>query len=184
MLRNALLIQLMFLFIPYQFACASNYSEIADEILHSYSKQMRKEYGLKVYGSGGRTYCDIHHIGIDYAYFDSISKEEARRLYVTVCEGLIQKYNENKKIRPYFHNFPVTENDIQVTIVFVNKQGNHFPLGSITGICVGNDGQLRYISEDPKTPVLQILYAEPYVEAVRIVLEEKNKLVAASGSNL
>ena len=153
-----------------------DFREDALKMRSEYANKVAKEKKLSVSGSG-QGYSDaVEELIISFDSKTLLTLPEARKLYVEIVEGFIQKVNSNKNIRPFLLEYPFTADNASIKLSFIDK--NH-PKGCtfspyITYISVVN-GEVDYSIYDMETEMLDTLHSEPYKVALEIVKSEGNK---------
>lgn len=130
--------------------------------------------GWQVYGTGGGMMNDIKSVSLSFQtrYTPDISM--ARAIFVYSMEDLLDRYNSSESARPYLHNFPFTNKNIDLSLRFLALDGGRPPEGLVTYVTNFN-GIVMYCSFDPdpnNVNELKVLLKEPYEEALRIILTE------------
>jgi hypothetical protein len=97
---------------------SEDYIAMVDRLVNAYDKQMRKEYGLRLAGSGGGFMNDVNCISLYYEATQSVDDANARRVLVDCVEKLLCRINSDKKLRPYLHNYPFTAYNLDICISF------------------------------------------------------------------
>ena len=117
-------------------------SELCPEykLIDTFSERIKPETGLvlRSYGTNNhlpKGYQFKNGVGdftADYTAYktqqDVISLEEARRLIISVAEGLLQEINSNPIVRPDLDVYPMTSDLLTISINF--KDENHIELGN------------------------------------------------------
>lgn len=163
---------LFFIFLIFSSFKAS-YCKLSDKIYIPYNKELKKQKGLYLAGSGGAMMNDIQKVNAHYVAFKNLSIKEARRLYVEVVEGYLTRYNQNEPIRPYLHTYPFTVDNIEVMIAFENETGQRVDKDFVALMFIGKKQRLIYETYDHEIDNFIRLYAEPYETARDIVMAEK-----------
>lgn len=95
------------------------------EIIKNYSKNLEKSKGieLKLYGldyAGPDKVYDgkIHEIGLGYSIEKRMHYKEARELFYSIVDELLEKINKDKRIQNYFYHTPVGYQDLHVGLSF------------------------------------------------------------------
>ena len=166
------------------FVASYAYADHATEglrILSEYSKEMQRKYDLVTVGSGGAMMKDIEMLGLRFNTAKKLTIPEARKLYVNVIEGLINKTNNDKKARPYLHDYPFTQKNVNIMISFYKSHPfiiqNRMNDGFITLIFISR-GNICYNIYDPTKDEykrLVTIHEEPYEEALKIVQKDTGK---------
>lgn len=188
---------LMFLFLLH--SCNSESANVLDryfdQVVRVFTNEMKHQYGLICVGSGGSVKEKIEIFSIRFYCYQHVSIEEARALYVTITDRLIEIINDNERIRPFLRIYPFPAERADISISFVNKNNSECLDGSVTFVCQGK-GKLHFSKSELQTIVYQPiidnadgsiirgertaqeivsvdLHNEPYEEAVNIVHAQK-----------
>lgn len=145
------------------------YVKLSHKISDQYSRDMLSQHGFRQFGSGGGFYYNVDHISIIYFSEKMVTKDEARKLYLEVVEGLIARYNADIPIRPYLSKYPFDQKNMDITIRF-NPQSpltyiSYSPYGDVIIFHV------RKGLEPSKYDTTE----EPYEEAYKIVFGHERK---------
>ena len=116
---------------------------------------------------------DIQKVNSHYESFECLTVDEARRLYVDVVEGYLERYNQNEEIRPYLHNYPFTVDNVEVMIGFKPVQQQKMDQLFVALMYVGKNQRLLYRAYNHETEKFTYLYEEPYETAREIVMRER-----------
>ena len=100
-----------------------DYEQIADQITAETGRQLKKEKGLVLIGTGGGMMYDIQMMAMSFNFYQEVSIEKARKLLVYTAEKYLKNINANKEVRPYLHDNPFTEKNIEIAIFFHKKDG-------------------------------------------------------------
>jgi len=152
-----------------------NFWKLAQKIMGEYSQEMRKKHSFEVAGSGGSAAYDMQVATITYAGYQSLNIDEARRLFIEVVDGLAYKFNKDKVIRPFLHDYPFTRQNIDIALTFKNGTDLFITQGKIAHVAAGGS-DIIYSIYNSTTRRLETVFQEPYEEALRIVREEKIKM--------
>ena len=159
------------------------YLTYVHEIINSFSKDMQKEYGLICVGSGGRMPHDVEEIDIMFYCYQYATIAEARQLFVTVTEKLVDKINQNEKIRPFLREYPFTSKPADriftwsranISLSFCKKDGSHYLDGSVASVCQARDGKISYdAAELQKRKLPNIIGLDGKIEVVGEEIERE-----------
>lgn len=148
------------------------YSRLASRLVKEHISEMQKE-GFHAYMTGGGMMYDVEDISVGFESNRTPTLEEARVLYVRGVERLLNRVNQDLKIRPYLHNYPFTVADLtymlEFSYVVVDVSGSG-PIADV--MCV--KGKVCYSVYDPansSTMPVRTIHRESYDEALRIVRE-------------
>ena len=153
------------------------YVQIAHKITQETGKQIEKEKGLVLAGTGGGMMDDIQMMAMGFDLYHEVSLKEARELVVYATEKYLENINAKKEIRAHLHNSPFTAKNIEIRIWISNPDRSNLPFNSIKYIS-GLEGRISYYSKVSGKP--KLLLRETYEEALEIVNNENNPLTKAS----
>ena len=146
-----------------------DYVRYANEIISSFAKQIKKEFGLDCESSGGSMPYDVEEISISFAAYQRATIEEARELEVKITEKFVEMINKHEKIRPFLREYPFPSSRTTVAISFHKKNNSRYTDGSVSYVSQVRNN-LYYCAEDPNNRYRFIdLKEEPYEEALKIV---------------
>jgi hypothetical protein len=92
----------------------------------------------------------------------------ARELLVNVVEEYLSEINADERIRPYLHNYPFTDKNLEIEIVFRNPDGSKVASGKIN-VASADEGKIFYYVDYPEKHTLKILYEETYEQAIQAI---------------
>lgn len=165
----------MFLFFcNMSFAFKCNYSERASKLQKQYIKEIKKKYDLTVCGTGAAMPDDIKELKLCFEKEGCYSINEVRELYVKVADGFIDLINDDTAIRPYLHEYPFTENNIELGIIFEDEMGHFVNSNYVASVDVIN-GKIYFKYYDSKEGRLKNITVEPYQEAREKVYSQQNQ---------
>jgi hypothetical protein len=154
-----------------------DYEQIADQITAKTGKQLKKEKGLILVGTGGRMMNDIQMMAMSFFLYHEVSLEEARELVVYAAEKYLNNINANKKITPFLHDTPFTKKNIEINLFIYKPDRSSLDSDKIYYISMLKGGLSYYAKAPDRT---KALIKETYEEALEIVNNEKNSLPKAS----
>lgn len=174
-----LFIALLFVKICGSCFAAEKYSHLAYKIIEEHSNQQRK-MGFTLFGSGGSWTTDFKTISLDYISKLELDVPKARKLYIQSVQDLIERFNSNREVRPFLHDYPFTYNNIDITLNFYIRDPKS---GKYRDSYVSMlKGKVFYDVHRDQKPGYDTFYEEPYEEAVRLVQME-NLLRAPENKN-
>jgi len=99
-----------------------NYCKITDHLIKEYIHQIRTKLDLNIMGWGGAMLDNVKGIYIDFTCSNSATFEEARELLVKAVDTLLTIINSSEEIRPYLANYPFTDKNLRLGILFPSTQ--------------------------------------------------------------
>jgi len=153
-----------------------DYEILGRKVRSQTAKQLRKEVDLIPAGTMGQMMGDIQAMGLSFNYYNLLDLEEARDLLVYAAEVFLKNINENKKIRPYLHNYPFTPKNIEIVIFMYQPDGSEPNQGNLSVLSL-KDGILTYELAAPnKYAPWPILHEETYEEGLEIYQNLKKRI--------
>lgn len=147
---------------------SEDYEIYVNQIINSFAKQMKIEFGLNCTGSGGKMPFDVENIEVDFVSFQRANIEEARKLEVIVTERFIEAINSHEKIRPFLREYPVKADRARIGILFKQQNKKPYTDGSVAYVFQVKN-RIYYNADSETSPTLISLADEPYDEALKIV---------------
>ncbi|WP_420421710.1 hypothetical protein [Simkania sp.] len=92
------------------------YEKISDKITAKTAKTLSKKYQLDPVGSGGSMMHDVKKLFLSFNCYHPLSIDESRELVINCVNEYLKSVNENKEVRPFLHNFPFNEQNIELAI--------------------------------------------------------------------
>ncbi len=144
------------------------YIVLVDKMMVEFSNEMLQEekFYLTRYGGGLRH--DIEMVCLGYRTKRRATVEEARELFIKYSQKLLQRINEDEKMRPFLNQYPFTANDIEFGLSFVQKNNRPFTDGSVAYVSVVRGNIYYYRYDGGKRDFVEIL-KEPYQDALQHV---------------
>jgi hypothetical protein len=159
-----------FLFLLTAFAHREpDYCKMVDRITENYLKEMAEPRGLTLSGYGGAMMDDIQRVTLRFLSHDALNVDEARILYVEMMGEFLRRINCHEKVRPHLHNFPFEDDNIKLTISFVNSEGHTIRDGHVALMSIARDHKLYFAAYNPDIEDFYTLCEESYEEARRKV---------------
>lgn len=136
-------------------------------ILKPYFRQLHRENGWRVFAEGQNNYNEKPVITVFCWAPQRFSIEEARRSFVEESQKIINVFNRKRsRNQGYF-----TIENLGLSVNFVNECYQNFEapfVASVSSVA----GHILYRALATGSGELEVVYEEPYQEAVRIVQEE------------
>ncbi|MBM3192256.1 MAG: hypothetical protein FJZ63_06385 [Chlamydiae bacterium] len=143
------------------------YVEYADNITKKFCADVAKKHLIFYYGGGGGFLKNVERIFLDFSAVKNLNIEEARSLVLDCTEDLLQRINNDKKIKPYLEHYPFTEKGLRLSISFDTPDQKRVSSKYVAHVLATN-GSIYYSSYDHKKQQLVDLYEEPYQEALKL----------------
>jgi hypothetical protein len=145
------------------------YTQYVDEIIHSFSKQIKKEFSFECTASGGSMPYDVEKISMKFAAPRSATIEEARELEIKITEKFVECINAHEKIRPFLREYPFPSSRAAVMISF-NTPKKFSLSNNQVELVFQTKNKIFYQATNRENPYLyDTLKEEPYEEALKIV---------------
>ncbi len=146
----------------------ADHCKISKSITANYVNECATPQGLALIGYGGAMLDDIQSITLTFLSFDRLTVDEARVLYIGMMEDFLQRINTDDSIRPYLHNFPFEERNIELTIGFEDTKRKITSDGHVALMSIGKDHKIYFAAYDSDTQKFYDLHEESYNEALQL----------------
>lgn len=100
---------------------SKSHEPLIDAIFAAYQREMWDDYELEIERIGGKLVNGVEEIGIRLIHFHPTHIEKARELQVIATERMLYLINNNKQLRPYVNDFPLTIDKLKVVVLFRKK---------------------------------------------------------------
>jgi len=143
-------------------ACAKPpaYVKSADDVTKSFSEKMLRENALISLGAGGYYHeKSVNALYADYELFQPYSKEEAKALLTQIIPQFVDHINTSEEIRPYLQTYPVTSDQVSISIAFFDQ--DHNPYDKLAQIHL-YQGKLYYSTYDREKKAYLAVENEKY----------------------
>lgn len=146
---------------------------------HALSEQFyrtyRAENQLAQDGSGGGCVDGVATVAGSFISYRKVNVDQARRLFVRGVEMWCAIFNQNLAIRPYLRNFPFIYSNVDLMLSFEDPvSGQNISPPYVSLIYFDRD-KIAYRYFDKLSGSYFHCHEEPYVEALRIVQEERER---------
>ena len=111
---------------------------------------------------------NIEMVSLGYHIKRHATVEEARELFIKYSQKLLQRINEDEKMRPFLNQYPFTEKDIRFGLSFVQQNKKEFTDGSVAYVSLVRENIYYYRYDGEKQRFVEIL-EEPYQVALQHV---------------
>lgn len=151
-----------------------NYVIYADQVTARFMKEVKKEFGLDSFGSGGSMPNDIEALHVTFTTSKRVDIEKARELEVRLTEKFLHIINSHEKIRPFLRDYPFPPKRADITILFQDKPTKSQSKINIIRVYQSKNMIFYYI-RDEKTGSKVLFKEEPYEEAYKMVQQKLAK---------
>jgi hypothetical protein len=152
-----------------------SYITMANRLLSKTAKQLKIEKDLIPIGDNGQMMGDIKTMGLSFNYYHLLNLEKARELLLYASNVFLKNINENKEIRPYLHNYPFTQKNIELVIFICQANGNEPNLGDLSVLTLRRGSLTFKLSAPNKSSHCPILHEETYETGLEIYQNSKNE---------
>ncbi|MES2272909.1 MAG: hypothetical protein V4487_01810 [Chlamydiota bacterium] len=134
------------------------YAEVMS-VINMYSKIVKKEKNIELRGYGlhhagpDKIYDGkIHEINLSYSIDKKMKFTEARGLFYSLVDGLLECLNKKESIRNYFRHYPVDYSDLHFRLSFNYDDEVYLSVGDISMIGI-LENKIKYfiVEEDGGT---------------------------------
>ncbi len=144
------------------------YIVLVDKMTVEFSANLFQEEGLYLSNYGGGLMDNIKMVSLGYHIKRHATVEEARELFIKYSQKLLQRINEDEKMRPFLNQYPFTEKDIRFRLSFVQKNNRPFTDGSVAHVSLVRENIYYDRYDGEKKRFIEIL-KEPYQDALQHV---------------
>jgi hypothetical protein len=158
------------LFSGYEFR--NYYQEVQSKVMEEFCSK----YDLVVTGVGGGAYQELTSVDIQFSFRRKVDVDQARLVIVDATETLIQRINEDKRLRPFLAVYPCGLETADVTLTF-DKWNQEGKVDSVIDfIFISKKGSLFFeksrATKDENGSYFDLIHSESYEESRRIVVEQ------------
>lgn len=163
---------LMFLFIPNK-GHPEKITKTADTAIKAFAKEMKKEHGWVLSGSGG-SFCNPDEYIINLCFYtnDRAKLPQGRKAIIETSDKLIEFINKNEKYKKIFKDKIFSKNNLKITLDFKHNNSKQEEYEYLQGITLRKDKVLYFYLINEKV-VLKDEEIETYEQAREIVVQEK-----------
>lgn len=140
-------------------ACAmhkkSNSYDQVMTIINNYLKPLKKEKNIELRGYG------LHYAGLDKIYDGKIHEidlsvsiqkrmkfDEAKKLYYSIVNGLLEALNKNEALQDCFYHYPVTYKDLYFRLNFDYESKGYLGVGDVSMVAILENEIMYFIVEE------------------------------------
>jgi hypothetical protein len=151
-------------------ACSSTPYEIelSRQIINTFSIKMKKVNNLTLIGlgyRGGDPSGKLKAFSLTYVGQKFVNIEQARDLFIGLCEELLAQINANKKMKPWLADYPYTGKNLNIMLAFYEEPSKKVSPPYIALVSVLNGWVYYSTYENGK---LTDAYEETYEDALKI----------------
>jgi hypothetical protein len=147
---------------------SEDYEKLADKITYKIAKQLLIEKNMYLIGTGGQMMDDIQMMAMSFEVCRPLNVPKARQLLISAIQKYLSEINNDEKIRPYLHQYPFTDKNIQIDFWIRNPDGSRVALDKIYYVSAIN-GILRYYIDDPEKFSRKLVHEESYGEVLQLI---------------
>ncbi|MBM3198220.1 MAG: hypothetical protein FJZ58_03080 [Chlamydiae bacterium] len=116
---------------------------VSNEVTKVLAKKLYDKYDLIIVGTGGGITDTIRNLFLGFQFHQPTTAEEARELIVNVTNVCLQEINSHPEWLSYFTEYPVTVNNIELSIYIHRADYSDFALGAVRYVLM-NEGKWCY----------------------------------------
>ncbi len=145
---------------------------IADKIIENINCRLNEEGFYMSSSSSREWYPTIRMMCFSYVTksFQLTSIDKARSLFFSIYEMHLIPFNTEKRIRPFLHNFPLTDKNFDLSIEFSDGRGYYLQEPYISTVENCNGYIVYKTCAEGKE---KILYKEPFAMGNQLYLKSK-----------
>lgn len=142
-LRAALVVSCIFS------ACAKPPDHVREalRVSESVSDSLQARYGFASLGSGGDFQSKVMGFYADFETMGIYNKDEAKEMLVKCVDEYIESVNQDEGVRSYLAVYPITSQQVSVSIAFVDEKRK--PRDELSQIHLYND-EIYYSTYNPE----------------------------------
>jgi hypothetical protein len=161
-------------FLGYASFVEPDYEMIANGITAETAIKLEKQRNLRLAGTGGGMMNDIQMMAMGFDCCHEINLNESRELLLYAVDEYLSDINRNEDVRPYLHNYPFTEKNVEIRVWISKPDGTDPSLGNIYYISAIK-GILRYSIPGKDKYSSKVICKETYEEAKQKINSESYK---------
>jgi len=151
---------------PYFNYESPKYVKMAHEITDNVAKKLKIEKDLHLIGTGGSMMNDIQMMAMSFEFYQQTNIEKARKLIIYSGKEYLSAINSNEEIRPFLHNYPFTNKNIEIMILFCQST-NENDITKIKLVSL-NEGIVNYYTYNSQEQLCKIC-EESFEDALKLV---------------
>ncbi len=143
----------------------------------SFEREMYQDCDLKPYIHGGQFFSSVNGFEFWFTSNRKLSLDEARRFYFLVVDRLIARINSDKDLIPHLGHYPFQQQDVDVSIAFLEGERHDLGVEPPYIANVGGDANMLYYSIRGEGDNLFKKIHSESVKRARGILEHQNNLL-------
>ncbi|CDZ81076.1 hypothetical protein BN1013_01604 [Candidatus Rubidus massiliensis] len=144
-----------------------------ENVLYQSAKLLEKKYNVSAMGSGGSVPEGvIKEFTLSFQKKGILTKEECRKLVVSMGLDFLHLINTNKEVRPFLYKYPFEPKDICINLFIRDEKENYVehPNISIADLLLGNlSYETKIVNYETDTFKKISLEKESFEDALKIV---------------
>jgi hypothetical protein len=157
-----------------------------DLTITTFSMKMKKENDFSLVGLGYQRGCDSEKLKafvLGFIAVNHVNVDEARDLFIGLCEELLDQINANEKMKPWLTDYPYTGKNLNIILAFYQAPSRLISPPYIALVSVLNGNVCYSTHENDKfsdVPVETEVLIETYEEALKIYKENHPEIQNSS----
>ncbi|MBN4066785.1 hypothetical protein JYU14_01730 [Simkania negevensis] len=147
----------------------SPYIKLLDKDINKISREMKREYNIELYGSGGALMTHVKEVSLSFMGNQILGVDEARELFVKSMQKCLSIINDDEQLRPYLETYPMTERQIALYLSFIGPNNQMITEPNVSS-ALNVNGKILYSTDEPGEVRLKRLHSETYEHAEQLVL--------------
>ena len=111
------------------------YIKLSDHVSDPFVKDYSRRNGVHLCGCGGGMMNDVKLVSLTFVGCYRLDVPGARRLYIDGVEDLLYRYNTDRAVRSYLHNFPFTLSNLDFGLLLEDRSLEHVRSREFCGYC-------------------------------------------------
>lgn len=144
----------------------SSWVGISQEIIKNFSRNNSCNFELFATGYGGSGTGQLKLLCMTLICRQKMTVDNARIPLLQFCEEFLKDINTNDKIKHELHNFPCTNENLDIILTFRDLYQKSFQAPYVANIILC-DGKIHYSTSDENGKYI-IIHRESYEEALKI----------------
>jgi hypothetical protein len=103
----------------------------ADRLMRQFAHRVYEEKGLLLTGFGGEMSHEVRTLGVSFCSREPLDVSQARDLYLSLVQDFVNAINQDRDIRPFLAEYPVSAKQVEILLSLQDDQGRMRRDGSI-----------------------------------------------------